>query len=102
MASRFFDIGDKPVYTATFKDTSDVLTSPSTVVFIWRTPDGTETTYTSGVDSEVANPSTGVFTFAAPTIATVGPHYCRAKGTAGLIAAAEYAIAARRSSFSNP
>ena len=102
MSNTMFDVGDKPVFTATFKNTADALTSPSTVVFLWRTAAGVETSYTSGVDSEVSEASTGVFTFAAPTITTAGAHYCRAKGTAGLIAAAELGVGVRSSKFTTP
>jgi hypothetical protein len=94
-----FDVGDKPVFTATFKNTAEALTDPSTVIFIWRTPAGVETSYTYGVDSQVTKTSTGVYAFAAPTVAASGRHWCRAKGTAGLIAAAEYPIQARISAF---
>jgi len=99
MANTTFDIGDKPVFTAKFYDTADTLTDPSAVVCRWRTPDGTETAYTYGTDSEVAKTSTGIYTFAAPTLAASGKHVFRPKGTAGLIAAGELAIQVRRSSF---
>jgi hypothetical protein len=99
MANTTFDIGDKPVFTAKFYDTADTLTDPSAVVFRWRTPAGVETAYTYGTDSEVAKTATGIYTFTPPTIAAQGKHTVRAKGTAGLIAAAELAVAARASSF---
>ena len=97
-----FDVGDKPVFTATFKDTADTLTDPSAVSFLWRTPAGTETDYIYQTDSEVTRSSVGVFVFNAPTIAATGPHYCRAKGTAGLIAAAELGIGVRSTKFTTP
>ena len=100
--STTFDVGDKPVFTATFKDPADTLTDPTTVVFLWRTPAGTETDYIYLTDSEVTRSSVGVFVFNAPTITVAGSHYCRAKATAGLIAAAELGIGVSASKFTNP
>lgn len=94
-----FDIGDKPVITATFRNTAEVLTDPTTVVFLWQTPDYVEATYTYGVAAEVTRTSLGVFAFAPPTITRAGAHHCRAKGTTGLIAAGEGSVTIRPSAF---
>jgi hypothetical protein len=102
MANTTYDIGDKPVFTAKFYDTSDVLTDPSAVSFIWRVPAGTETTYVYGTASEVTKSATGIYVFAAPTITVQGRHVARAKGTSGLVAAGEYAVAVRPSLLTTP
>ena len=97
-----FDIGDAPKFTASFYLAGGTTAAdPDTVTFLWRTAAGVETDYVYGTDSEVAKTATGVFTFAAPTVATQGKHVCRVKGT-GLTAAAELAVAVRRSSFATP
>jgi len=99
MSNTIYDVGDKPVFTAKFYTTADVLTSPTTVVFTWRTPAGVETSYTSGVAAEVTEVSAGLFTFNAPTIAAAGAHYCRARGTAGLVAAGVIGVGVRANKF---
>ena len=94
-----YDVGDRPTITATFTSTAGVLTDPSTVVFRWRDPAGVETGYTYLTDSQVTRTSLGVFAFTPPTIALAGAHWCRAKGTAGLIAAGETGVGVRASQF---
>ena len=97
-----YDLGDRPTATVTFRDTADVLTSPTTVVFIVRTPAGVETPYTSPHDA-ITTTSTGVFAFTFPDpLDEAGTWYIRAKGTAGLEAAAELSFQVRRSSFTTP
>lgn len=46
---------------ATFTSDSDVLTNPTTVSFLTRSPCGTETTYVYGTATEITRPSTGVY-----------------------------------------
>lgn len=101
MATTTFDVGDKPTFTASFYNTADTLTDPTTVVFTWRTSAGVETSYTYGTDSEVTKSSTGIYVFAAPTIAAAGPHYCRAKGTAGLVTAGVLGVGVRANKFTS-
>lgn len=102
MATEVYDLGDRPVATVTFRDVDEVLTSPSTVVFITRTPAGVETSYTTP-NANIATPSTGVFKFTFPAVfATAGTWSVRAKGTAGLEAAAELSFRVRASSFTTP
>ncbi len=97
-----YDIGDKVTVSATFENASGVLTDPSTVVFILRSPSRTETTYTYGSSSEVTKTSTGVFAFAVPTFTEAGNWVVRAKGTAGLITAGESIIRVTASNFVTP
>ena len=102
MATQIYDLGDRPVATVTFRDASDVLTSPTTVVFITRTPAGVETTYTTP-NANITTPSTGVFKFTFPSVfAVAGTWSVRAKGTAGVEAAAELSFRVRASSFTTP
>ena len=101
MAS-IYDIGDRPTVTATFTSAAGVLTNPSTVVAILRTPVGVETTTTSP-NAALVNSSTGVWAFTLPTaFDTAGNWQVRIKGTAGLIAAAETTLAVRASAFATP
>ena len=98
-----YDLGTRPVFTATFTDAAGVLTDPSTVLFLLRR-DGVAgvTTYTSGVSSEVANPSVGVFTFTPPVFTAAGRYRLRAKGTAGLLTAGEATFDILPSGFPSP
>ena len=102
MATRTFDIGDRPRFTATFKlAADDTVTDPSTVTFMWRTSAGVETSYVYGTDGEVSKSSTGVFVFTPPTIALTGPHTCRVKSTT-VTTAGELAVGVRRTAFATP
>ena len=91
---------------STFSDAAGTVPAdPTTVTLAILNPDGTERDYTwtaASPGTDIQHPSTGVFTFNAPTITTAGPHYCRAKGIAGLVAAAELGIGVRRSKFTSP
>ena len=59
-----FQVGDKAVITSTFTDpaASDAKVDPSVVAFKVKNPNGTQTTYTYGTDSEAAKTSTGIYT----------------------------------------
>jgi hypothetical protein len=94
-----YDIGDRPTYTAVFRNVSDVATDPTVVRFKFQTPAGTSTTYTYGVDGEVVRTGTGTYTFQPPTFTTAGGHYVRAEGTGALVAATEQGFDVRRSAF---
>jgi hypothetical protein len=92
-----FDIGDRPTITVTFSNEAGTATSPSTVVFLVRTPAGVESS-----NAATSNPSTGVYTYTFPTITESGVWSWRAKGTAGLIAATEGRFNVRTSVFTTP
>jgi hypothetical protein len=94
-----YDIGDRPIFTAVFKDVADVATDPTVVRFKYQTPAGTSTTYTYGVDGEVVRTATGTYTFQPPTFAAMGAHYVRAEGTGAVVAASEQGVDVRRSQF---
>lgn len=93
------DIGDRPLCTAEFFDRDDVAADPTAVEFVWRTPNGTETTYTWGVDDGIDTDGTGVFLFLAPEIVTHGRHTVRVAGLEGLVAAGELNLGVRMSAF---
>ena len=97
MPTAVHDIGDVHIITAAFTDSVDVATDPTAVVFEMREPDGTDTTFTFGVDSEVTNPSVGTFllTFA---ITKAGRHFSRVKGTGAVAAASATEFYADRKS----
>jgi hypothetical protein len=99
---RDYDIGDRPVITATFKDNDAVLTTPSTVVVKLMDPSGNVDTYTTG-DASLVTASTGVIEFTVPSVLDeTGPWSIRFKGTAGLQAAYEGKFRVRRTSFPTP
>ena len=97
-----FDIGDQPIYSVTFTNTAGVVADPSTVVWLYRTPAGVETSYTYGASVSVTRVSTGVYEFTVPTITAAGSHAVRAKGTAGLVTAVEQEFRVRPSNFTSP
>ena len=97
-----YDIGDRPVITATFRNDADALTDPTTVTVRVREPDGTETLYTSPVAS-IVNSSTGVWAFTFPAaLDAAGDWYVRFRGTAGTITAAEQKLVVRPTAFTTP
>lgn len=86
-----FYVGQRPLITATFVNSSNTLTNPTTVTFIIRDPAGTETS-TASPNAAISNPSTGVFVYTWPgsTGATVvGVYGWRVKGVGALIDADE-------------
>ena len=97
-----YDIGDRPVITATFRNAADALTDPTTVTVRVREPDGTETLYTSPVAS-IVNSSTGVWAFTFPAaLDAAGDWYVRFRSTAGLLTAGEQKLVVRPTAFTTP
>jgi hypothetical protein len=97
-----FDIGDQVEVTATFTNLAGALTNPSTLAWQVIQPDGTTTAYTQA-STEVANPSTGVWTLTFVITANdPGRWHVRARGTAGVKAADEDWFDVRRSAFTSP
>ena len=97
-----YDIGDRPVITATFRNDADALTDPTTVTVRVREPDGTETLYTSPV-APIANSSTGVWAFTFPAaLDAAGDWYVRFRSTAGLLTAGEQKLVVRPTAFTTP
>jgi|SRR5690606_12147698 len=54
-------IGNGVTSTQEFKNSSGVLTNPTSVTVTVREPDDTKTTYTYGTDPEVVRDSTGIY-----------------------------------------
>lgn len=94
------DRGDIPQVTATFKNSTGVLTNPTTVTFYVRTvlPNSTETSYVSGVASQVTNPSVGVFVLSL-TITEQAAYLVRPVGTGSVVAAGLARINVQRDTF---
>jgi hypothetical protein len=92
-----YDVGDKPEVQVTFRDTADVLTNPGALSGLIRYPDGTEAAL-----SAPTNNSTGIYTWAIPTLTQQGVHVVRAKGTSGLVAATEVSFKVRATAFTAP
>ena len=88
--------------TATFR-VAGVLTNPTTTTFKMKGPSfgGGEISYVNGVDSEVANPSTGVFVGTFPS-GTGGLHYARVVGGGAAAAAHEVLYEVYPSVYDSP
>lgn len=80
MTTETFDIGDLHKLSAAFKDSEGNAVNPGAVTFVMREPDGTETPYTYGVDTEVKANGTGAF-YVEWTYRQPGRHAARWKGT---------------------
>ena len=92
-----YDIGDRPVLVATFKDEDDVLTVMSAITWKIIDPSGTVTTEAIGDSVAV---STGVYEWQIPAaFDAAGRWVLRAAGTAPIETAAELAVRVRVSAF---
>lgn len=90
-----FNIGDKRRLTMTFRDVAGDLTDPTTITFLMKEPDGTKTTYISGVNAEMVSVSTGVWRVDW-VIEQEGVHNFEFKGTGTVVTAEEAAFRVRR------
>jgi hypothetical protein len=98
MATETYDIGDRPVLIATFKDEDDVLTTMTAIVFKIIDPAGTVTTKAI---TDATSPSTGVYEWQIPAAFTThGRWVLRAAGTSPIETAAELVVRVRDSAFS--
>ena len=96
--NHYYDIGDVPVFTATFLDLAGALTDPEEVEFLFVLPNGSPSTWVFGTDDEVDTTGTGVYVFVAPELTVRGVHWCRVESTE-ITAAAERAIGVRETKF---
>jgi hypothetical protein len=97
MAAEVYDIGDRPVLVATFRDEDDVLTVMSAIAFKIISPAGTVTTEAIG---DATSPSTGVYEWQIPAaFSTAGRWVLRAAGTSPIETAAELTVRVRASAF---
>ena len=88
----------------TFRDIDGGLMDPSPVLCMVQRPDGTETSYTYGVDAEITRASMGVYDFWVATNAAAGTYTPRWKGTDAddNIVANEAAFEVDASAFTTP
>ena len=100
VAINVYDIGDIARCTGTFTDIDDDPADPTSVVFRYEKPDGTETALTYGVDGAVIRDSIGVY-HVDLTIAAgeYGRWHYRWTGTGALVAAGESRFQVRRQDF---
>jgi hypothetical protein len=56
-----YDVGDLVRVTATFTNAAGTVADPAAVTARYRSPSGTTTTLTYGVDAELVKESTGVY-----------------------------------------
>ena len=92
-----YDIGDRPVLAATFRDEGDVLTVMSAIVWKILDPAGTVTTAAIG-DSVAVSP--GVYEWQIPAAFHLpGRWVLRAAGIAPIETAAELVVQVRVSAF---
>ena len=97
MAVETYDIGDRPVLTATFKDEDDVATAMTAIVWKIVDPAGTVTTEAIG---DATNTATGVYEWQIPAaFNTSGRWVLRAAGTSPIETAAELVVRVRDSAF---
>lgn len=59
--ANFFQVGDLVRVTGTFTTLAGAATDPTNVYFSFKTPAGTTTTYTYGVDAALVKSSTGIY-----------------------------------------
>jgi len=93
-----YDIGDRPVVTATFADINGSTGVSTAVTFTVRTPAGIETAYTN-TNPAVAATGSNVWTLTLPRLDTAGRWVVRAESTAGLQAAVEQSFNVRNSAI---
>lgn len=96
-----YQIGKRVRSSVVFRDVAGAATDPSTVVFKVRTPSGSETTYTYGVDAAVVKDATGTY-HVDVTLTAAKRWSFRWNGTGALIAASETSIEVEPSAFVRP
>lgn len=96
-------IGDRSRVVGTFYDleTPAVVADPTIVQFLHLTPDGIETVYTFGVDSEVIKDSVGVY-HADLLVQQPRSHYFRVNGLGSIAQSYEDTLAVPESAFLDP
>lgn len=81
-------VGNQYAVGVIFTDENDAATDPTAVTFKFKTPAGTITTYTHGVDAELIKDSTGKY-HVVLTASLPGIYYWRFAGTGTVVAALE-------------
>jgi hypothetical protein len=76
-------IGTSVDVTSNVYDVDGDLANPTTMIVYLRAPDGSQEDYVFGVDSEVTNPSTGVWVFSTPPLNQVKKWWVAFVGAGG-------------------
>jgi hypothetical protein len=82
-------------------DEDDALEDPTVLVFRWKEPDGTITSYTYGVDAELVRDALGLY-HVDRTLNAAGIHTWRWKASGLVTDADEKKLKAKPSAFENP
>lgn len=93
-----YDKNDIVRCRAEFRNTSDVLTDPTSVVFKFKNPAGTITTYTYGTDVELVKENTGIY-YVDIDIDSIGSWSYRFEGSGSLKTASESKFTIKQSEF---
>lgn len=93
-----YAVGQQVKLSGFFSTLTNVGTDPTAIVLKVQTPNGTETTWTYGVDSQVVKTATGDY-YAYWTIDAAGTHYFKWSGTGALVGANETSFIGRATQF---
>lgn len=97
-----FVVGQQIAVTATFRNaTTGALVDPTTVTWIVGEPDGTETSYVYGTDSEVTKSATGTYV-GTIRVEQDGQHTSRWNGTGAAVASDEEWFTGQKSNLDAP
>lgn len=96
----YYDIGDVVRVSSTFTDTGGNKADPTSVSFVYTTPDGTDTvnsrTATStGLSDSIYRVSTGVY-YRDITTTSSGPYWYRFSSTGSVTTMAEWSFRVRK------
>lgn len=95
-----YDIGDIVRVSSTFRDTGALRADPTSVKFVYTTPDGADTVATrtataTGDSNGITKVSTGVY-YSDITATASGPYWYRFSSTGSITTAAEWNFRVRR------
>jgi hypothetical protein len=90
--------GSRVRFTGTFTNLAGTASDPTTVLFKYELPSGTQTTLTYGTDAALVKSATGVY-YVELTLATVGTYSFRWEGSGTLTAVDEGSVVVARSRF---
>ena len=97
----YYDIGDVVRISSTFKDTGGVKQDPTTVDFVFTTPDQTDTVNTragatTGTVDSILRASSGTFSRDVTVGSSSGAYWYRFSSTGSITSAAEAVFRVRR------
>lgn len=90
-----YDIGDSRRFSVAFTDINGAAADPSAIAFKMVEPDGTETSYVYGTDSELVKDSLGNY-HVDWVFSKAGRHIIRFEGTGAVTAAEQDEVYVRR------